>query len=272
MKGGQRMNVIKEEFQSIHQMISVIEGRKNNPVMRNANSSKTGSFDFTMTHSYDEAKQIFQTGYTDVLDKIKSGVANFEKIQVAQRRMVRTDVMGYAPHVPNAILGLPNSMIRTDQKAQKVKTVSIVIGITENCDKKASEFVKSGIAALSVVNTLERQGYRVALKVSFWCAEAGSDRAFGTIKLKDYREHLDIKKLCFPLVHPSMFRRFGFRWLETCPQIKSSEWEYGYGHQLNDMDFIKKNFLGENEFLINLSTTKKAEYDPNRIIDQLNLN
>jgi hypothetical protein len=266
------MKIVKEHFGSIHQMLSVIESRPNNSVMAGQDSSKTGTKRFTGTDSYEEAKQLFETGYTEILDQVKTGVGNnLKKTQNINRRTIRTGVIGYAPHVPNAILGLPNSMILTEQQPQKIKTVSIVVGITEKCGTKAEEFVKSGIAALSVVNTLELRGYRVALKVAFWCSEGGNERAWGTITLKDYREHMDIQKLCFPLAHPSMFRRFGFKWLETCPEIKDFGWAWGYGRQLNDSDFIKKNFLGDNEFFINLSVTKECDYDPDKIIEKMNL-
>lgn len=267
------MKIIKEHFDSIHQMLSVIESRKNNEVMSGKHSSKTEDKHFTGTNSYDEAKELFQNGYTDILDKIKQGVsANLKRTEIRQRRNVQTGVVGYAPHVPNAILGLPNSMIYTKSAPQKVKAVSIVVGITENCGTKTDEFIKSGIAALGVVNALELRGYRVNLKVAFYVATSGgNERAFGTVSVKDYREHLDLQKLCFPLAHPSMFRRFGFKWLETQPEIKDSGWAWGYGSQLNDMKCIKESFLADNEYFINLKITRDNDYDPERIIDYLNI-
>lgn len=264
--------IIKENFDSIHQMLSVIESRKNNKVMEYNNSSSSGSYSFTLTYSYDEAHELFENGYTEILDEIKTGVsANVKKTQNVNRRTVRTNVIGYAPHVPNAILGLPNSMIMTEQQPQKIKTVSIVVGITQNCGTDAKEFVKSGIAALGVVNTLELRGYRVALKVAFFCAEADYERTFCTVKVKDYREHMDIQKLCFPLAHPSMFRRFGFKWLETSPDVKDNGWSGDYGHNFANRYYIEKNFLEENEFFINLDLTKELNYDVDKLIERMNL-
>lgn len=266
------MKIIKEHFDSIHQMLSVIESRKNNEVMSDRESSQTGDKSFTGTKSYSEAKELFQNGYTDILDKIKQGVSgNLKRTEIRQRRNVQTGVVGYAPHVPNAILGLPNSMIYTKSAPQKVKAVSIVVGITENCGTEADEFVKSGIAALGVVNALELRGYRVNLKVAFYVAQGGNERAFGTVSVKDYREHLDLQKLCFPLAHPSMFRRFGFKWLETSPEIKDTGWNWGYGSQLHDLAFIKENFLADNEYFINLEITKNNDYDSEKIIGYLNI-
>lgn len=267
------MNIVKEHFDSIHQMIKVIESRPNNDVMKYCDSSHSGDRDFTGSKSYEEAKRLFENGYTDVLEKIKIGMANnIKRNQIERRRRVTTGVVGYAPHVPNAILGLPNSMILTEAVPQKIKALSIVVGITENCATDAEEFIRSGIAALSVVNTLELQGYRVNLKVAFYCAECGDDRAFGTVSVKDYREHLDIQKLCFPLAHPSMFRRLGFRWLETCEGLKESSWAFGYGRQLSNKKEVSELFLNDNEFLINLAVTKKCNYDVDKIIELFKIN
>lgn len=267
------MNIIKEHFDSIHQMIQVIESRPNNDVMKGQNSSHSGDEDFTGSKSYEEAKQLFENGYTDVLEKIKIGMASdIKRNQIERRRRVTTGVVGYAPHVPNAILGVPNSMILTEAAPQKIKAISIVAGITENCGTDAKEFIRSGIAVLGVVNTLELQGYRVNLKVAFYCAECGNDRAFGTVSVKDYREHLDIQKLCFPLAHPSMFRRLGFKWLETCEGLKESCWSGGYGCQICGSEEISKLFLKDNEFLINLAVTKKCNYDVDKIIELLKIN
>ncbi len=264
------MNIVKEHFNSINEMLKIIEARSNNDVMSEKHSSETGDKSFTGTENYSEAKELFRNGYTEILPQIKAGVANnLKQSEIRERRRIQTGVIGYAPHVPNAILGLPNSMILTKSQPQKVKAVSIVVGITENCGTNAEEFIKSGIAALSVVNTLELRGYRVNLKVAFYCASEESERAFGTVTVKDYREHIDLQKLCFPLANPSMFRRFGFKWLETCKGLKNEGWAFGYGRQISDLNFIKKNFLDENEHFINLDITRENDYEPDKIIKYL---
>lgn len=265
------MHVIREHFTSIHQMLSIIENRPNNKVMSYKHSSSEKDKEFTGTDNYTEAKDLFQNGYTDILDQIKSGIAKSSVSQTVSRRRVNTGVVGYAPHVPNAILGLPNSMIYTQSEPQKIKAVSIVYDITENCGTKTEEFIKSGIAVLNVINRLELQGIRVNLKIAFYYASADNERAFGTVSVKDYREHMDIQKLCFPVAHPSMFRRFGFRWIETVPDMQSNDWNHGYGRHADADDPYLKKELKENEFFINLSYTKKFGYDADEIIKNLKL-
>lgn len=266
------MNVIKEHFDSIHQMLSVIESRSNNSVMAGHHSSEENGKKFTGTNSYKEALRLFENGYTEILPKIKQGVsANYKKSQTALRRTVRTGVVGYTPHVPNAIMGLPNSMIYTDKVPQKTKTVSIVVSITENCNVQSEEFIKSGIVAISVVNALELMGFRCELKVDFFDGEQDGEMTFATVKVKDYREHMDLQKLCFPLAHPSMFRRFGFKWLETVPGLTNSGWCWGYGKTVKDYEKFKKCFMQENEFLIDLKLTRDCDYNPEKIIELMNL-
>lgn len=265
------MNIIKEHFNSIHEMIATIEARPNNEIMKDEKQSQTGTGSFTGTKSYNHAKELFRNGYTEILPNIKTGVAaNLRRTETRPRRCIENNVVGYAPNVPNAILGLPKSMILTRTTPQKIKAVSLVVGITENCGTKTDEFIKSGIAALGVVNALELRGYRVNLKVAFYVAECEKDRAFATATLKDYREHLDLQKLCFPLAHPSMLRRFGFKWLETAQGLKA-DWTGGYGKNLDDLEFIKQTFLSDNEYFMNLSITKQNKYDPEKIIKYLDI-
>lgn len=269
-----KVNIVKEHFTSIRDMLSVINSRENNSVMKNEYSSSKGSYEFTGTRNWQEAIDLFENGYTDVLDKIKAGVAKgIKQTENIQKRRTSTGVVGYAPHVPNAIMGLPNSMIYTQSIAQKVKAISIVYAITENCSTDAEEFIESGIAVLNVINRLELAGYRVNLKIMFYCAECGSDRAFGTVDVKSYREHLDLKKICFPVAHPSMFRRLGFKWLETCKGLNASDWRYGYGMQIRNAinDKFVNVMLAKNEFFMNLETTRSHNYNVDEIIESLNL-
>ena len=266
------LNIIKEHFKSISEMLSTIEARPNNEIMERKHESRNEGKDFTGTESWEEALELFRNGYTEVLPQIKKGVAaNMKRTEARPRRTIENNVVGYAPNVPNAIMGLPNSMILTRTVPQKTKTVSLVIDITENAGTRAKEFIENGIAVLGVVNTLELAGYRVNLKVAFYVAEKGRDRAFGTVSVKDYREHLDLQKLCFPLANPSMFRRFGFKWCETVPGLKERDWSFGYGSHLDNLGFIKENFLADNEYFINLALTRRNEYDPEKIIAELNI-
>lgn len=265
-------HVVKEHFASIHQMLNAVNSRPNSAAMSGQNASLDGSKSFTGTRDWEEAVDLFEHGYTDVLDKIKAGVAaGIKRTETIQKRRTSTGVVGYAAHVPNAIMGLPNSMIYTQTTPQKIKAVSIMYCITRNAGTDVEEFIKSGVAVLNVINRLELNGCRVNLKIMYYCAKCGDEYAFGSVDVKNYREHMDLQKLCFPVANPSMFRRFGFKWLETSPEIKSTSWRGGYGSQIDSGNEVLKKLLQENEFYIDLPYTRKYNYDAEKIIESMNL-
>lgn len=267
-------NLIREHFGSISEMLSVMESRTNNSVMHGKNSSRDNDKEFTGTKNWNEAMNLYRYGYVDILPEIKKGTAQVGKSYTAlPRNKIVNDVVGYVPHVPNSILNLPNSMIATKKVPQKVKAISITYAITANCSEDAKNFIKAGIAILSAINMLELSGIRVNLNVCFYFASVmhndKSEQAFGTIKLKDYREHLDMQKLCFPLAHPSFFRRFGFRWLETCEGLTNKDWAFGYGSQLDAITPEIEACLSKDETFITLQDVKAVEYDARKIVEQI---
>lgn len=266
------VNLIQEHFNSISEMLSVICSRPNNDVMKNEHYSQEKD-DFYGTKTWEDAVELYRYGYTEVLEEIKKGITAVTGTRApVQRNKIVNDVIGYAPHVPNAILGLPNSMIGMKKVPQKVKTISIVYKSTANCHEVTETFTKAGIALLSAINMLELSGIRVSLKVCFDCAVSGDEYTFATVKLKDYREHLDIKKLCFPVAHVSMFRRFGFKWLETCKDLKNNGWRGGYGRSLHEKSEVPEEMkaqIKENEYFIFLQEIKEWGFDPRKIIEEI---
>lgn len=264
-------HVIVEKFDSIGQMLDTIESRPNNNVMNGEHNSHDDDYDFTLTHSYEEALDLFRYGYTKPLKEIKNILdKKIANTQIKNRRIVSTGVVGYTPHVPNAILGLPNSMIDTTILPHKTKAISIIYAPVANCWTSAKELQKAGIAMMSVINTMELNGVRVNLSICPKCSARDDEYAIPMVKVKDYREHMDLKKLMFPIVHPSMFRRFGFKWLETCVGLTNTGWKWGYGHSIQDCKEVRDVLkLDDKTKFINFYKIKDLGYDEKKIIDFL---
>lgn len=264
------MHFLREDFNSINEMLDTINQRDKNEIMQDDNAShRTEGTDWFETKSYEEATYLINHGYRKVLDKIKGGVtSNTVRSSIDKRRRVTTGVIGYAPHVPNAILGLPNSMIQTASVAQKVKTVDVVYSPTGLGNVRTDDYIKAGVAMLSAINELETSGIRVNLKVAFKLSfddnamrlKGNEELVMTTVKVKDYREHLDILKLCFPLANASMQRRFGFRWLETVPGLQSREFHGGYGSTPSRymFDYVKNAMCHTGETLLTLGQINKT--------------
>ena len=80
--------------------------------------------------------------------------------------------------------------------------------------------------------------------------EEGGELAIGTVQIKNYGERYSFQKVSFPLVHPSMFRRIGFKWLETVPGITDSGFSFGYGRPATQEDLIRELKPDRNTYLL----------------------
>ena len=62
--------VLYEQFRSYGELAEILRVRKNNHAMRGQTSSMSGDYQFTHTHSYEEAEKILQNGYLEVVNKM----------------------------------------------------------------------------------------------------------------------------------------------------------------------------------------------------------
>ena len=276
------MEIVKEHFKSIHQLLGVLNSRPNNSVMANEDSSQSGSYDFTGSHSYEEAVQLFREGYKEILPKIMSKMKRMEKdlsseFQFTKKIRPQNSIEGVVPNVPNAILGLPQSMIDMKRFPQKQKTLNIIYEMGANCGTNKELFINAGVVLLTAIKILETRRISVKLTLGFMAGKANKQGNFPTVDLKDYGQRLDLQKLCFPLAHPSMFRRIGFKWLETNPDITDKDFRFGYGRSPADetkewKDFVNQLNLPKNARVLRAQDIDQMKFDVGKLIDYLNIN
>lgn len=252
------MNFIYEEFDNINYLLSTLENRKNNSIMKNENSSNTGNYNFTRTNSYEEAVTMLRTGYKEVLPQIQSLIKKNNLIKYSNlKRKQQNMYVGFVPNVPNVLQNKPDSMINIISSYQKKKIKNIIYAIGANAMTSPDIFVRAGVALVSAINTLELSGISTRLLVGFMTAEKGNELVCSTLKIKDYGERFNIEKICFPLIHPSMFRRIGFKWLETCLNLTESGFSCGYGSSPK-LDLLKENLV-QDEATVVLNTSSIAD-------------
>lgn len=228
-------NIIYEEFGSLAEYVETIGKRKVNKVFYRCDQhSRDGSFNFTLTNTYEEATELALNGYKKGLDQMMSTDIRITHSENKPRNIPSVNVVGYAPHVPNAIAGYPMSMITTKQSEQKAKVITISYSMTACGQTDANRFVVAGKKLLDVIATLETQGYRVGLNIIQVYSEK-SEWAIKSVQIKHWRQPSNPLKLSYPLIHPSFFRRHGFRWLETIPELTDLRFTNGYGYALCDL-------------------------------------
>lgn len=202
--------------------------------------------------NYEEALQLLSEGYQPVVEKLKAEIkANVQGN--AKRVSFRNDIVGYAPVVPLAIMGVPNAMMNSYMKTIKAKVVDVYYDGTFRSGVKSDDILKTGAKILSVIIELEQQGYRFNLYQAQGYAD-GEDCDMLVVKIKDAAQPLDLKRVSFPMTHTAFFRVIGFDWYSKTPRGK---FRSAYGHALinegrvnKKIDEIAKTMFGENAVYI----------------------
>lgn len=224
---------ITETFNGISEFLNVIGKRELNEVFKPFTpSSEDGSAEFTMTSSYAESVEIMSTGYKEGLkDLQKCKSVKVNHASNIRKNIPQTGIVGYAPHVPNAIAGVPQSMISSQKIEQRAKVLTIVYDGGAYAKVKAEKFVKAGRNILDLVQMLELQGYRVRIDIQdAFCTH--KEKALCRITVKNHRQPMNPLKISYLLLHPSFFRRQGFKWLETVPELTNTAFVGSYGRPL----------------------------------------
>lgn len=194
------------------------------------NASESGSKSFTGTNSLDEALGLMRAGDKESLEQMKPIKNNIDKeyeTQPSEKRIIYESPTGYAPIVPNAILGLPNSMRNEKRIKRDSKIINIFFNQSWGAMIPTSVIEYNGAFVLSYIDALERNNYRVNLYVGkMSSATLGVEGHMARIK-KD-SEPLNMYQTAFYLINPSYLRRVAFKIDENEEFLSDQTWS-GYG-------------------------------------------
>ena len=263
--------MIVENYNNIYQFINTIEGRQNNGYF--GNESITGSFNFTGTNSYEEAQQQFKNGLPEITKELNKSLQQFKSNVCAniEKRKPINYYYGYAPNVPAAIMGLPKAMRYSKKEIQKIKAITIFYSSGANCSINKDTLLKTGKTVLQLVYYLEAKNIRVNLTLIPVCADSDERDFACLIKLKDYRQSLDLMKVSFPITSPSMFRRFGFKWMEGLEGFSSHVHGYGHSMSIEKAKTQLNSYLDKNSYFINYELCQSVGFDAVKLAKELNI-
>ena len=217
------------EFDSLNEFESYITNTPLNETFRwQKLSSTNGSYSFTQTQSYEEATKLLKDGWSSMAQEITKKL-NVIKNQVVNEHVQKIlyDVVGFQASVPRYLQGIPTSMVNKKLVPVKQKVITLDKDISYNASIKTEQIIEASVQTLQLIKKIEAQGIRVNLNL-IWGVAAGDTKEVAKVRLKSANERLNISKLSFPLVHPSMLRRLCFRYLEVAPTVtKSYTWGYG---------------------------------------------
>lgn len=267
--GSNTINMV--EFNSISDLVSFLKEAKTTTWFKGHEKSieqNKKRTEFAGTKTFNEAMGMLENGWYEEAKKIEKELS-IEKRNVFEKDEVKfiQSVAGFHPIVPSYLMGLPNSMVSSKIVAKKQKVVTLNLSISFSAIVSAKEIEDVCIKALRIVKSIESKGYRVNFNVFFAAKETDyttGHMRYAAIKLKvkNANERLNISKVCFPVVHPSMLRRIFFRVVETSPSF-SKEFVYGYGIAMSNeeltnvyKDVMKGEYIIPTKTYGNKSSTK----------------
>lgn len=224
------------EFKSLDEFYNYITNTPLNDVFRWEELASSGRGPYkekwTGTSSYEEAVGLFKNGWQDMAKKLtKSVKVKQNQVENAQVQKVMYDIVGFQASVPRYLQGIPTSMINKKLVPVKQRVITLNKDISYNARVTTEEIIEASVQTIHLIKKIEAQGIRVNLNL-IWGSGAGETNEVIKIKLKSANERINISKLAFPLVNPSMLRRLCFRYFEVAPTITRS-YRFGYGAPLD---------------------------------------
>lgn len=190
--------------------------------------SVTGSEWFTKTESFEEATKLLKNGWSDMATKLVQKLKVIEsKTEPIMKQRNTLGVAGYQAIVPLYLQGAPNNMMTKTMVPIKQKVITLNKSIDYAGGVSSDTIVDESIKALQIIKKLEAQGYRCNLNIVLGSKDSGTE-FFVKVRVKSANEKLNVSKVAFPLVHPSMLRRLFFRFIEVYPNI-TKRFVNGYG-------------------------------------------
>lgn len=247
---------IVRKFDSVNEFSRCLNSRTNKIFESAILSSDGKDFSFYGTKDYDEANSLMKYGdkesYSLVSKELKrmNARGNFGRIT---RKRTCASVVGFAPIVPNALMGLPQTMmneVKIEKPNNKIYTIVYNSTVSAFVDK--NDIVKAGAALMNKILSIEAQGKRVNLFLMIAAMGNKQDVCF-IVKIKDSGQYLDVLRCSYPVINPSFLRRHYFRFIETEKELTDKSFVNGYGRPIkNKRDaerFLKEANVKFDEYL-----------------------
>lgn len=190
--------------------------------------------------SYADALHLADHGWKEGLEKIAKLTASFTTVLAnkIQKDTIRFDVSGDVLDIGRVVTGEPECFMQwetTELEQTGNKVLKIVASITVSASVTQETMIRRGAAIAALVECMELSGYRIELVISN-DVEVTGEIVTQTVTVKRPSDQLQLEQLVFTLAHPSMLRRFCFRFMESknlSQQLSKKLTNYSYGRPVD---------------------------------------
>lgn len=239
--------MILEEFSSFGEFTDTIQNREPNPEFKNYKdefSKDVKDSEWRGEENYETAKSKLINGDDSLVKSMKVKIkANRSELK-PERTKAFNDVVGYQANIPNAIMGLPNSMINTRKMMpKKVKVLDVTYAIDRSVSLSPDQVQEYGAKVVNYLKALEMKGYRIRLSVVASFSEQEGPWHVVKIRVKNENQPFNLKRIAYPMASIATLRYLCFDWYETLPD---GEYLWGYGTPVNHWSKKKRKEFEEN--------------------------
>lgn len=241
---GEDINALCSIFSSITEFAGYLQDKEITPAYQPQKASIYNTKEFAGTSSYEEAHNLMMFGDKELQKKIEEAGVNQTRMKLRKmqnRRVVYPSVVGFAPHVPNYIAGVPTSMINARTKKIRQKIVNIFYDATSDCSQKTEDIVRAAANFVSACMMIEAGGVRLNIYCGFTTKNTeGHKKEYSlmAVKIKESGQQFDTLKMVYPLIHPSFGRRHRCRYMEVTEGL--DHFKMGYGGIISNRAEIDK--------------------------------
>lgn len=228
------MKIEIRKFESVANMLHFIKSKSAIADIARVENDLYILKDWHGVNSADEANDLLTHGYK-VDNKDKIFVPTIETS--GEVKVNKLDIVGHAPHVPNAINGLPLCMRNKRKVMQKNKVIDLYYSCAFDATKSEETFNEKGSRMVQMITEHERKGIRVNLWAvvtadDHWNESKCKRRTMTIVKLKDAKHPLNIGRLYYPLMHPAFLRYHIFKTWNRLEVASKMDKHYPTSHDL----------------------------------------
>jgi len=214
---------------------------------RGSNTSRSSVNDGWAGGTFDEAIEMASNGYHHGAARLNERVGLLAKVRKANRPQAVWDTSGSQVDMGRFMTGVPESMISVRRRARQSPVIKIGIERVVSAYVSTEDIEATGASVLAAVESLRLAGIPSEIWATFTSCPSGSpgddfDRNADDqpswvsmmVKIQEPSRPIDLDRLGYWTMHPTLLRRIGFSMMENCYNAKQREWigignSRGYG-------------------------------------------
>lgn len=182
-----------------------------------------------------EAIEIARTGgrhATDV-ERLKSAMLAMPSTQIIETHSpsVTSDLVGFSPVVPNAMMGLPDSMLNMLPTPDPMPVIKIGVHVGRASNVNEKTVFNRAAVILSALDVLHAQGRKTELWACWRNESNPRTQAFFDVLLKPASALWDYEAASFCFGNPAMQRRLFWAVAERYGEASKGVARDSYGHE-----------------------------------------